>query len=338
MKFLLASLALTATLHAQPHKLIFDTDMGNDVDDVQALAMIHALQTRGVVELLAVTTTKDHPLSAAFVSAINTFYGRPNIPIGAIRGGPTPDEGKYLGLAARLDPGGKPVYPHALASGSDAPDAVALLRRTLAAQPDGSVHIAQVGFSSNLARLLDSSADSAGDLTGVELVRRKVRQLVVMAGAFDSAGSFKEHREFNVIKDIAAARTLAEKWPGDIVWSGFEVGMAMRYPSRSIREDYRVPAGHIVSAAYVAYCGEQGENPTWDLTCPLFIAFPDRDYFGLSEPGEVRIADDGFTQFHPSAKGRHRYLTLTPVQAARTLEAFVQLCSTPPTGGTNHLK
>lgn len=91
MKFLHHSLmlktlifiALTSVLHAQSVKLIFDTDMGNDVDDAQALAMIHSLQSRGTLELLAVTSTKDHPLSAPFTDALNTFYGCPKIRIAA---------------------------------------------------------------------------------------------------------------------------------------------------------------------------------------------------------------------------------------------------------------
>src|SRR5579859_5493797 len=35
-------------------KVIFDTDIGNDVDDVLALSMLHALQSRADCELLAV--------------------------------------------------------------------------------------------------------------------------------------------------------------------------------------------------------------------------------------------------------------------------------------------
>ncbi|HON46421.1 MAG TPA: nucleoside hydrolase, partial [Kiritimatiellia bacterium] len=77
-----AVLCAVAVTHAEPVKLIFDTDMGNDTDDLMALCMIHTLQSRGAVDLLAVTITKDHPQAAAFVDAVNTFYGRPDIPIG----------------------------------------------------------------------------------------------------------------------------------------------------------------------------------------------------------------------------------------------------------------
>ena len=45
---------------ASPVRLTFDTDMGNDIDDALALAMIHALQNRGEAVLLAVTVTKDN--------------------------------------------------------------------------------------------------------------------------------------------------------------------------------------------------------------------------------------------------------------------------------------
>ena len=82
---------------ARPVKLIFDTDMGNDIDDALALGVIHALQSRGECELLAVTLSKDNDFAGPFVDLVNTFYGRGNIPIGvalmsmscpAVRAGP----------------------------------------------------------------------------------------------------------------------------------------------------------------------------------------------------------------------------------------------------------
>ena len=72
MKHLFLSLLFCGLSQAAPVKLIFDTDMGNDVDDLMALCMIHNLQKRGACELLAVTVTKDHPQAAAFVEAPST--------------------------------------------------------------------------------------------------------------------------------------------------------------------------------------------------------------------------------------------------------------------------
>ena len=81
-----------------PVPLIFDTDIGNDCDDVLALGVIHALQSRGHCKLLAVTITKDQEQCAAFVDAVNTFYGRGDIPIGVCRSGITPQQSRFTGL------------------------------------------------------------------------------------------------------------------------------------------------------------------------------------------------------------------------------------------------
>src|SRR6266436_2470940 len=171
----------TATAQA-PVNTIFDTDMGNDVDDALALAMLHALQSRHEVNLLAVTITKDNKWAAPYVDLVDTFYARPEIPIGTVRNGKTPESNPMIQRPSeRRRPDGTFVYPHLIIDGADVPDAVALLRRTLAGQPDGSVVIVQVGFSTNLARLLDTRSDVASPQDGHKLVSRKVRLLSVMA-------------------------------------------------------------------------------------------------------------------------------------------------------------
>jgi purine nucleosidase len=120
-----------AAAPARPVPIIYDTDMGNDVDDALALGVIHALQDRGECELLAVTITKDDELCAPYVDAVNTFYGRPNIPVGVVRNGPTPGAGRFLALARQRD-NGRLRYPHTIESSADAPDATVLLRKVLA--------------------------------------------------------------------------------------------------------------------------------------------------------------------------------------------------------------
>jgi hypothetical protein len=128
-----------------PVKIIFDTDIGNDVDDVLALSMLHALQTRRDCELLAVTITKPDEHAGPFVDAMNTFYGRPKIPIGCIRPSPSNERSKFLSLAEVKD-NGKLRFPHHLKRSSDAPQPAPLLRKILSCQPDNSVILVQVGF------------------------------------------------------------------------------------------------------------------------------------------------------------------------------------------------
>ena len=66
----------------EPVRVIFDTDMDSDCDDVGALAMLHVLADRGEAEILATVVSSRHEWSPACVGALNTFYGRPNLLIG----------------------------------------------------------------------------------------------------------------------------------------------------------------------------------------------------------------------------------------------------------------
>ena len=318
---------------AEPVRLIFDTDIGNDVDDVLALGMIHSLQARGACRLLGVTITKDSDLAGPFVDAINTFYLRGETPIGVVRPGKTPEPGKFLPMAAEMvTENGKSRfrYPHDLLSNRDAPEAVGLLRKLLAAEPDGSVSIAQVGFSTNLARLLDSKPDDASSLSGMDLIRKKVKVLSVMAGAFTPINGNPHYCEYNVVQDIANCKKLSEEWPTPVVWSGFEIGIALAYPAESIVKDYRYVADHPVAESYRRYEAPPHNRPTWDLTSVLYAVHPERGYFDLSPPGRIVVEADGFTKFTPTTDGRHRYLKLSEIQQSRVLEALVQLSSQPP--------
>ena len=309
---------LGASAWAQPVPVIFDTDMGNDVDDALALAMLHALESRGECRLLGVTVTKDNPWAAVYVDLVNTFYGRGQIPVGMVKGGVTPENSRMIQAPAeRRRADGALVYPRRLASGAEAVDAVTLLRRLLAAEKDGSVVIAQVGFSTNLARLLDTPAD-------VELVKRKVKLLSVMAGNF-----VQPKAEFNVQKDTVSARRLFDQWPGEIVVSGFEIGEAMKFPAARIEKDFAWAADHPVVDAYRAYMKMPYDRQTWDLTAVLYGVRPAGAYFDLSAPGRITADDAGRTSFRADAAGKHRYLVLTEAQRARTLECMVGLASQP---------
>ncbi len=327
-------LALCPSIFAEeplaPVPLIFDTDMGNDCDDVLALGVIHALQSRGECKLLAVTITKDNDLAAPFTDVVNTFYGRGDIPIGVCRSGATPETGKYNVIAQRAE-----EFPHDLKSGKDAPAAVTVLRTALASQADGSVVIAQVGFSTNLANLLKSQPDDISPLTGSELVAQKVRLLSIMAGAFTQIpgenGQLFDHKEYNVVQDLPSAKSLCQDWPTPIVWSGFEIGLNLTYPHESILQDYNYVAHHPLSEAYILYIPPPHDRPTWDLTSVLFAIRPDRGYFDVSPAGRVTVAADGLTSFTANEHGRDRYLVLTEEQKGRVREALVQLSSQPPT-------
>ncbi len=314
---------------ARPVPLIFDTDMGNDIDDALALGVIHALQTRGECKLLAVTSTKDNEFSTPFIDLVNTFYGRGDVPVGAVRNGKTPKPNRYIQEPSQALDNGAPRYPHKLRSGKDAPEAVGLLRKVLAAQDDHSVVVIVVGFSTNVARLLDSKGDDHSPLDGKALVARKCRLLSIMAGSFRLP---RKHKEFNVVKDLPAAQKVFAEWPTPVVASGYEVGIAIKYPATSILRDYGYVEHHPLREAYGLYMKMPYDRPTWDLTSVLYAVRPERGYFGMSEPGTIHVDAEGFARFTPDAKGTRRYLTVTPDQITRVREALVMLSSQPPPG------
>ncbi len=328
MKRILLALLLAcgSVWAAAPVRIVFDTDMGNDVDDAIALATLHAFESRGEAKILAVTITKDNRWAPPFVDLIDTFYGRSDIPIGIVKGGATKEDGNYTRpVAEKKRRGGGFLYPRRLKSDSDVPDAVAVLRKTLAAQPDGSVVVVQVGFSTNLARLLDTPADSSSPLTGRELVKQKVSVAVLMAGRFSDAET-----EYNITNDIPAAKKLFAEWPVPLVTSGWEIGAAAPYPAGRLANDFRYAQNHPLADAYRAYQKMPYDEPLWDPTAALYAVRPEAGYFGLSPAGRIVVDDKGRTEFSPAAGGLHRYLTTDERQRARIIEAISGLMSEPP--------
>ncbi len=327
--FSLWSLHFRASVFAQaPPNIIFDTDMGNDIDDALALAMLHAFESRHEANLIAVTVTKDNQWAAPYIDLVDTFYGRPEIPIGMVRNGKTPESSPMIQIPSeRRRADGSLVYPHRILDGGQAPEAVSLLRQMLAKQADGSVVIVQVGFSTNLARLLETVADAASVDDGPTLVRKKVRLLSVMGGNFADGKS-----EFNLAKDVPAAVKLFHDWPTPIVVSGFEVGAALPFPAQRIERDFTYVQDHPVAEAYRSYMKMPYDRPTWDLTAVLYAVRPDEKYFSLSPPGTITVLPDGSSRFEASPNGNHRYLIIKDEQRARTLEAMIILASEPPTG------
>ena len=311
---------------AEPVRIIFDTDMGNDVDDAIALAELHAFETRGEARILAVTLTKDNRWAPVFVDLLDTFYGRPDIPIGMVQHGATPDDGAYTKpVATEKNAAGSLLYPRRVTPETRLPDAVQLLRKVLAAQPNGSVTIVQVGFSTNLARLLDSGPDHASPLTGRELAHRKVRLLAMMAGEFRAGRG----PEYNITNDIPAAQKLFRDWPGQMVTSGFDVGESIPYRGREIGIDFTYIAHHPLADAYRDYKGS-GDEPLWDPTAALYAVRPDRGYFRTSPAGRITVDEKGDTTFTAAADGNARYLVVDDAQRARIREAISLLMSAPP--------
>src|ERR1044071_4308973 len=185
----LSLLAITDLLLAQkkskPIPVIFDSDMGPDYDDVGAITLLHAFADSGYVNILATVASTKYEGVAAVFNVLNTYFKRPELLIGV-------PKGKALELKdwQHWTDTLQLKYPHTIIKNSEVPDAIEVYRKTLTSQKDGSVTIVTTGFLTNLAELLRSGPDKYSKLNGKELVKRKVKQLVCMAGGFPSFSEF----------------------------------------------------------------------------------------------------------------------------------------------------
>ena len=71
------------------------------------------------------------------------------------------------------------------------------------------------------------------------------------------------------------------------------------------------------------------DRQTWDLTAVLEAVEPGQ-WFGTSEQGTIRIAEDGRSSFEPSENGRQNYLTIPQERVAATLGALVARTTRKP--------
>ncbi|MBQ2621985.1 MAG: nucleoside hydrolase [Thermoguttaceae bacterium] len=314
----------------KPVKLIYDTDIGGDIDDALALAILHNMVKRGQIELVGVTITKSNIYAAKFCKAFNIQYGHPDVPIGLIKNGPRPDDGKYARKVIEMkNEDGSAKFP--VPADWEPEDSVVLLRKLLAAAEDNSIVIAQVGMSTNLARLMDTPGDDISPLTGMELAAKKVRLVVAMAGAFAfNTKKYENYREYNVIVDIPAAAKFFQEWPGEIVVSGFEIGVDILFPGEAFNADLRIKDS-IVRESYRFHRGgvDGKTQPTWDLTCILFSGRPEswRNYFTLSPRGKITVMNDGRFRFTETPDGARRAFICSPEQKSIIREAFINLCT-----------
>jgi hypothetical protein len=297
--------------------LIVDTDIFSDADDVGTLATVYALQQRGEARVLAVTvnTRTSRPAVATdswkCVAAINAFYGAGAVPIGTHK----PDNGTerntvdFVGPCARLAPGSTPTPE----------PAVTVLRRALAGAADGSVVIASAGYLGNLSDLLNSPGDAISPLSGRDLVARKVRRMVSMAGGYPSRSG-----ENNLNGDPASAQNVASNWPTPIVWAGYEVGDLI-HTGQTISSTH--PALSPVRVAYEAFVGPNNWIYSYDLVAAFHAVRPASGFVSETGPGTNVVSGTGANTF-TAGSGTQYYLRL--LSASSLAGAIESLLGTVP--------
>lgn len=285
--------------------VILDTDIGSSTDDLFALEMLYRYADEGRCKLLGVVVDRHGEEYGALADVMNTYFGYGNVPIGVERGGIKNPKVfiDYRNLYKHKTDNGELMFKRTVSDYSTLPNGWQLYRQLLVSQPDHSVSICSTGFVSCLVQLLHSGPDDLSLLTGVELVRQKVKCLYLMAGVFTSS----QEPDYNFLQDPTYAKLLFNSWPREVsvVFSPMEVGNKIVYRNELVISDIDWTDIHPIKQVYMNYDCDSGQR-MWD---PMTViqAIEGDALFTLSERGIVTITDECGTDFAPSATGNDRY-------------------------------
>jgi len=296
---------------ALPVKIIFDTDIGGDWDDMGALAVLHSFVNSGEAEILAMGvsaighTAKWGP---SCVDAVNTYYNRPDIPIGICEGGlDYPDSPYNKQISEEFPNEMDTLY-----------NAAKLYRKVLAIQADTSVVLITVGYFENVAELLNSTADNFSKLSGVELVNKKVKLWVCMGGIFPDGGT-----ECNTTSSPIQTKFAIDNWPRPILFSGMEIGSKIHTGSRLVE----LPELNPIRRAYEISGGLGHEHASFDQTAVLAAIRNPELYWEIIGNGYVSMSSNWLigNQWHATPDKGHAYLKedMSHEEVAKVLDSLM---------------
>jgi hypothetical protein len=309
--------------------VIFDSDMGANIDAVLALALLYGSGTK--VKVVSVTVDNANLQAAAFCDAMGRFYAGSKTlvksqyyaPVGlADKGTRLPDAPMLTKVLALKNTEGNPAFISDVRTVNDTSEVAISMRNALVAQKDGEAVIVVAGPASNLMRVLALPGNK-------EIVAAKTKVLVLAAGAYPDGPV-----DPRIAADVAGARHLFAEWPTPIVAAGCELAELLPYPGASIEADFGWAPEHPVVEAYRAYKAMPYDAPTQAMAAALYgvgAAVNSKDLlFGLSEPGTIEVQANGKTSFTKSDGGKHRYLIADAGRKDEIVKAYTTLVSAKP--------
>lgn len=280
-----------------PTKVIIDTDLDSDVDDVGAMAMLLNLHKVGDIDLIGVIVTSDDPYAPVCAAALNTFYGFPEIPVGFLQNQPVlTNHSRYTKDIANR-------FPSKMKSWEDAEKAVQLYRKLLSGSAKESVTIVTIGHLSSLQRLLQSEPDQLSPLNGSQLVKEKVEKWICMGG------QFPEGKEANFYRpDPQSTNYCVNNFEKEIVFCGWEVGNQIITGGKWLKD--QLEPDHPVYRAYELYNDFKGRQ-SWDQIAVLQLIKSTKHFFS-SIRGNCIIHSDGSNSWINDKTGKHSYIIIKP--------------------------
>ncbi len=314
--FLLFMLFSISTF-AQP-KIIFDTDIGGDADDLGAIAMLHNFIKRGDCELLAIMSWTTDEYAVPAIDAVNRYYLHPNLPIGTRKDPTHTSETNYNKIIADN-------FEHKLTY-NDVPDATGLYRKILSSATDTSITIVTVGPLLNIQRLIQSGPDNHSSLTGNELINQKVKEFVIMGGNFP-----KGDDEWNFNGNMpGVTRFVINNLKVPITFTGFELGVKIKTGAifNTIDENTPLYKGFMYFSEHAPWIKDQFKgkilnNSTFDQTAVLYAVMGGVDVFWEKITGGYCEADDkGGNRWVKRANSNHSYLKL--IESPEFMALFIE--------------
>ena len=306
----LAAIAVTIVLlvtrptHSKPVRLIVDTDIGPWTDDVGTLAMLHTFSDRGEVQLDAIMANNAFEGVVPLIDALNVYFNRSQIAIGVTKDPNAHKDTGKLGWPEYVLANSQ-LFPHPnYENNSQADDAVLLYRKLLSKADDQSITILSIGYLTNLGHLLQTSSDPYSSLSGVDLVKRKVKHMVAMAGKFPSG------TETNLKNQTELARVALHAWPTPLTFVGFEVGTKKQCGNNLI--DYAtntsILAHSPVSKIFEMYYQWKGRlDGCFDQVAAYVAVRGVSPFFDLVH-GQIELLPNGTNIWHLDAKGAQAYV------------------------------
>lgn len=295
-------------------KIILDTDFGNVYDDAGALAVLHSLQDRGEIELLATVTNMGHPFSAGALCSVNKYFGREEIPVGGVAKEEMDCRDTYAQAIVEQ-------FPARIRTYEDAEPAVELLRCILAENEDLSVTYVAIGATNVMANLLRSRPDDISELDGEALVAKKIKRLVIMGGSFDPTVPRTDNP--NGVADgwtynwsgysPADSKYVFDHWPGPVDILTSEAGYLIRTGKAIYGEE--VPYNP-VRIAYDIYNAKKEPHKTidgaWDQLTMLLAARGYDSRWRIVEHGCCEVDDKGCSVWNTDRDKGHSYGIILP--------------------------
>jgi hypothetical protein len=262
-----------------PVKIILDTDMGSDCDDAGALALLHVYADKGLAEIVGcIYSSGKVPYGAGIIEAINIYYGKPDIPIGAYYGNEVGDPVDKMNAEKLAND--TAAFGNKIIHNTDTDEQTRLNRKLLTRADDNSIVYVTIGHTKGLHELLVSTPDDISPLSGFDLVSKKLKSWVALGAlnARNDENNFVKDWNFTANNTAPYTDYLVNNFPVTIYF--IDAGNEVMTGKTLIN----TPEGNIVRRVYEEWLWNTSQRtldrqrPSWDLAAVYFAVFGEGDF------------------------------------------------------------